>query len=129
MQLLTTSPYLSLYLHRGPSRAIEAQWKGVADSMLLRRAALECVTLTREHGISRWIAADRLLGPVNLEWTATYVLPLLVKLGLQRFARPEAVDPLSQGLLTLTQETATQRLPFALRFFTNVWAARIWVCG
>ena len=132
MQLLVSYPHLKLYLHEGASRAMEAQWKGVPGSVLLRQATLECVTLAREHRITGWIADDRLLGPVplvDLEWIVANVLPLLNKGGVQRFARLEVVAPLTQSLIAQTQETATQQLPFELRSFTDVRAARAWACG
>ncbi|MDB5234291.1 MAG: hypothetical protein JWR44_1284 [Hymenobacter sp.] len=132
MQLLASYPYLRLYLHEGVSRAIEAQWQGHAHGALLRRATLECVNLAREHRVTGWIADDRLLGPLrpaDVEWTAAYVLPLLVKSGLRRFARLEAVDPLTQRLLDPIQETAAQQWPFDLRSFTDVLEAREWACG
>jgi hypothetical protein len=132
MQLLATYPYLTLSLHTGASRAIEAQWKGVAGSVLLRRATLECVTLAAEHRVTGWVADDRLLGPVrpvDVAWAATYVLPILVKQGLQRFARLAAVDPLTQRVLAPTQETAARQGPFELRSFTDPLAARAWACG
>ncbi|GAA3929481.1 hypothetical protein [Hymenobacter algoricola] len=131
MQPLVSYSYLDLYLHEGVSRAIEAQWKGFISSSLLRQALLECVTLAREHGITGWIADDRLLGPVrpvDLEWIATQVLPQLVELGLRRFARIEAVDPLNKLLIGQAQAAAEQQLHFDLQSFTDLQAARTWAC-
>lgn len=132
MQLLASYPYLRLSLHEGVSRALEAQWNGCIRSAALRRATLECVTLARAHRITGWIADDRLLGPVHpadVEWMATFGLPLVVKLGLRRFARLEAVDPLTQRVIGPAQESAAQHLPFELRTFTDLDQARAWACG
>ena len=132
MKLLVSYPYLQLYLHEGTSRALEAQWTGVPSSALLRQATLECVTLAREHRITGWIADDRQLGPVHprdLEWIATYVLPLLIKWGVQRFARLEGVAPLTQERIGPVQARAQQQLAFELRSFTDPTAARNWAAG
>ena len=132
MQLLVSYSYLNLYLHEGASRAIEAQWKGFVGSTLLRQATLECVEQAREHRITGWIADDRLLGPVrptDLEWIGREVLPLLVEVGLQRFARIEATDPLNKLLIGQAQETAEQQMPFLLCSFTDLEEARAWACG
>ncbi|HEX8505788.1 MAG TPA: hypothetical protein VF630_10500 [Hymenobacter sp.] len=132
MQLLASYPYLHLYLHEGVSRAIEAQWKGFVSSALLREATLECVQRAREHRISGWVADDRLLGPVrpvDLEWIAQEVLPQLVAVGLKRFARIEAADPLNQLLIGRAQAIAEQQLPFELQSFTDLQEARAWACG
>ena len=132
MQMLVSYPYLKLYLHQGASRALEAQWNGVPTSTLLRQATLKCVILAREHRVGGWIADDRELGPVppaDLEWVATYVLPLLIKGGVQRFARLEVVAPLTQPVIGPAQERAQQQLSFELRSFTDPEAARAWAIG
>ncbi|WP_375436871.1 hypothetical protein [uncultured Hymenobacter sp.] len=132
MQQLTSSPFLTLYLHEGVSRAIEAQWHGFVRSAVLRQATLDAVVLARQHRITGWIADDRLLGPVrpsDLNWIAQQVLPQLVAVGLKRFARLEAKDPLNKLLIGQAQETAEQQLPFELRTFTDLPAARTWACG
>ena len=132
MQLLVSYPYLQLYLHKGESVALEAQWTGMPGSVLLRQATLECVTLAREHGVTGWIADDRQLGPVSardLEWIATYVLPLLIKWGVRRFARLEGVAPLTQERVGPVQDRAQQQLAFELRSFTAPAEARAWAAG
>jgi hypothetical protein len=132
MQRLASYPFLDLYLHEGVSRAIEAQWRGFVNSALLREATLEAVRLAQQHHISGWIADDRLLGPVrpvDLAWIAEEILPVLVELGLRRFARIEAEDPLNKMLIGKAQEEAEQQLPFELRSFTDLKAARAWASG
>ena len=132
MRLLISYPHLKLYLHEGTSCAMEAQWYGVISSVLLRQATLECVTLARKHSITGWIADDRELGPMrpqDLAWIATYVLPLLVKGGVQRFARLEATEPLNQQLIGQAQEVAVQQLQFEVRSFTDPVEARAWAAG
>jgi hypothetical protein len=132
MQLLTASSHLTLYLHVGASRAIEAQWQGFVSSDVLRQATLDAVKLAREHRITGWIADDRLLGavrPVDLRWIAQHVLPQLIGVGLKRFARIEAIDPLNKLLIGQAQATAEQQMPFELRTFTELRAARAWACG
>ena len=66
--------------------------------------------------------------PVDLEWTGAEVLPQLAGVGLKRFARIEAPDPLNKMLLGQAQETA-ELLPFGLRSFADVRAARDWAGG
>ncbi|UOQ68575.1 hypothetical protein [Hymenobacter volaticus] len=132
MQLLASYPFLNLFLHEGPSRAIEAQWQGFVSSALLRETTLEAVKLARQHRITGWIADDRLLGPVrpvDLDWIAKEVLPQLISVGVKRFARIEATDPLNRMLIGKVQETAEQKLPFELGTFTDLVAARTWACG
>ncbi|MDF7814801.1 hypothetical protein [Hymenobacter sp. YC55] len=132
MQLLDSYPFVNLFLHEGASRAIEAQWQGFVSSALLREVTLDAVKLARQHRISGWIADDRLLGPVrpvDLDWIAKEVLPQLVGVGVKRFARIEATDPLNKMLIGKVQETAEQKLPFELRTFTDLVLARAWACG
>ena len=132
MQILTSRPHLTLSLHAGPCRALEARWTGAPGSALLRQATLECVELARAHGATGWVADDRLLGPVrpaDLAWIVAFVLPLLVQGGVRRFARLEAADPRTQGLLGPVQESAAQHLLFELRSFTDPAPARAWACG
>ena len=88
--------------------------------------------LAQEHGITGWVADDRLLGPVrplDLQWIGQHVLPQLVGLGLRRFARLDAVDPLNKMLIGQAQEAAELQLPFELRSFTDPAEARAWACG
>lgn len=132
MQLLTASSHLTLYLHQGASRALEAQWLGFASSAVLRQSTLEAVVLARQYRITSWIADDRLLGPVrpvDLEWIAQHVLPQLIAVGIKRFARIDAIDPLNKLLIGQAQAAAAQQLPFELRTFTDLTAARAWACG
>ena len=132
MQSLASYPYLQLSLHVREGGAIEAQWKGFVSSAVLRQATLDCVRLARQHGITGWIADDRQLGavrPADLEWIATHVLPELIQLGVKRFARIEAVDPLNKLLIGQAQVAAEQQLPFVLQSFTDLEAARAWACG
>ena len=58
--------------------------------------------------------------PVDLEWTGAEVLPQLAGVGLKRFARIEALDPLNKMLLGKAQETTELLLPFGLRSFADV---------
>lgn len=132
MQLLSSYPFVNLFLHEGASRAIEAQWQGFVSSALLRETTLEAVKLARQHRITGWIADDRLLGPVrpvDLDWIAKEVLPQLISVGVKRFARIEATDPLNKMLIGKVQEAAEQKLPFELATFTDLVAARTWACG
>jgi hypothetical protein len=132
MQLLASYSFLNLYLHAGASRAMEAQWNGTVGSAELRRATLECVKLAREHRVTGWIADDRRLGPVrphDLAWIATYVLPLLIKWGVQRFARVEGDESPALAEVDQAQEKAAQQLHFELRSFTDLEQARAWACG
>lgn len=132
MQLLASHTYLELYLHEGRTQALEARWKGPIRSAVLRHAALEAVELARKHRLGGWVADDRLLGPLraqDLEWIATYMLPLLVKWGLQRFACVQAINPVTQQLVGPVQENAARRLSFEVRSFTDIQEARTWACG
>lgn len=66
---------------------------------MLRQATLGAVELAREHRISGWIADDWLPGPVRptgLASIAKEVLPQPAQVGLLRFARLDAVDPLNE---------------------------------
>ncbi|QNP54291.1 hypothetical protein [Hymenobacter qilianensis] len=134
MQLLLYSTCMTLYLHQqGAARAIEAQWSGAASGAMLRQAVLEALTLARQYRITGWIADDRLLlGPLpaeHLAWVAQHVLPQLVSGGVQRFAALAALDPGNTQLLGQAQARAQQQLPFELRTFRDVAAARAWACG
>jgi hypothetical protein len=132
MQLLYSSDFLTLTLHEGASRAIEAKWQGFVSSAVLRQATLDAVVLARQHRITGWIADDRLLGPVrpvDLEWIAQHVLPQLIGVGLKRFARIEAIDPLNKLLIGQVQDTAESQMPFEMQTFTSLPAARAWACG
>ncbi|UOQ51778.1 hypothetical protein [Hymenobacter cellulosivorans] len=133
MQLLASYPHLSLYLHEeGVFRALEAQWQGFMSSSVLRQTILEALAQARQQQITAWIADDRLLGPVrpaDLEWIAQQMLPELVDIGLRRFARVEAADPLNKLLIGQAQDTAEPLFPFEMRTFTDVQAARLWACS
>jgi hypothetical protein len=129
MQLLANYPFLHLYLHEGPSPALEAQWRGFVSSPFLRQALTDALALARQHRIRGWIADDRLLGPVrpaDLGWIANEALPTLINLGVKRFARIEAEDPMNQLLINRTQEMVLPTLPLEIRVFTDVQAARTW---
>ncbi|MBC6607561.1 hypothetical protein H8B13_12095 [Hymenobacter sp. BT188] len=132
MKLLTYTPHLTLYLHEGINRAIEAQWLGFASSAELRQSTLEAVTLARQYKVSGWIADDRLLGPIrpiDLEWIAQQVLPQLIGAGVKRFARIEAIDPMNKMLIGQAQKTAEHQLSFEMGTFTDLQSARVWACG
>lgn len=132
MQLLYSSDFLTLHLHEGASRAIEARWQGFVSSAVLRQATLDAVNLARQHRITGWIADDRLLGPVrpvDLEWISQQALPQLIGVGLKRFARIEAHDPLNKLLIGQAQDAAESQMPFEMQTFTDLPAARIWACG
>lgn len=102
------------------------------SSAVLRHTTLEALDQARQHRVTAWIADDRLLGPVrpaDLEWIVQEMLPELVSLGLRRFARVEAADPLNKLLIGQAQDTAEPLLPFEMRTFTDVQEARSWACG
>jgi len=129
MRLLASYPFLNIYLHEGATAALEAQWLGFVSSAVLRQTILEALRLGEEHRITAWIADDRLLGPVrpvDLEWVAQEALPRMAALGLKRFARVEAEDPLNKMLIGQVQEAAEPQMPFALQLFNDVAAARKW---
>jgi hypothetical protein len=132
MHLLAQYPFLNLYLHEGPTKALEAQWQGFVTSAVFRQAIAEALGLAREHRITGWVADDRLLGPVrpaDMEWIATEIMPELVGAGLRRLARIEAEDPLNQLLIKQMHSAAHERASFEQRLFTDVAQARAWACG
>ncbi|MGY2134937.1 hypothetical protein ACW9KT_22085 [Hymenobacter sp. HD11105] len=132
MLLLAQYPFLHLYLHQGPSQALEAQWQGFVTSAVFRQAITEALARAREHRITGWVADDRLLGavrPADMDWIATEVMPELVRVGLRRLARIEAESPLNQLLIKQMHRTAHELAPFEHRLFTDVAQARAWACG
>jgi hypothetical protein len=132
MLLLAQYPFLHLYLHEGPSKALEAQWQGFVTSAVFRQTIGEALDWAREHRITGWVADDRLLGPVrpaDMDWIATEIMPELVRVGLRRLARIEAADPLNQLLIKRMHNTAHELAPFEQRLFTEVAQARAWATG
>ncbi|UOQ74124.1 hypothetical protein [Hymenobacter cellulosilyticus] len=132
MLLLAQYPFLNLYLHEGPSKALEAQWQGFVTSSVFRQAVAEALDWAREHRITGWVADDRLLGPVrpaDMEWIASEIMPELVRVGLRRLARIEAEDPLNQLLIKQMHSAAYELAPFEQRLFTDVAQARAWASG
>ncbi|KUG08068.1 hypothetical protein [Solirubrum puertoriconensis] len=133
MILLARYSFLNLYLHESSTiRAMEAEWRGFVSSSFLRQAVTDAIGLARQHRITGWIADDRLLGPVrpaDLDWISEHALPELVRIGLKRFARIEAEDPLNKLLISQLQHEVEETLPFQVRTFTDVQQARLWASG
>ncbi|SNC77699.1 hypothetical protein SAMN06265337_4300 [Hymenobacter gelipurpurascens] len=129
MPILVSYPVLVLHLHLGSCTALETEWLGYASSTDFRLHITEALDLARQHGVTAWIANDRLLGavrPTDLTWIGEEVLPAMVELGIVRFCRLEAEQTLNRMLIAHLYEDTTPALPFETRTFPEVQQARAW---
>jgi hypothetical protein len=129
MAVLVSFPVLVLHLHSGASNALETEWLGYANSTDFRHYIEEALALARQHGVTAWIANDRLLGavrPVDLTWVGEVVLPAMAELGIVRFARLEAEQTLNRMLIGSLYQDTTPELPFEIRTFPDLPQARTW---
>lgn len=132
MVLLASFPFLNLYLHEGPTRAFEAQWRGFVSSTFLREATREVLKPARQHQIQGWVGDDRQLGPArpaDLDWAAAYAMPALIDIGVKRFAVLETEDPPNRLLIKNTADHVASALPIDIRRFGNIAEVRIWAYG
>ncbi|RZK30343.1 MAG: hypothetical protein EOO63_06985 [Hymenobacter sp.] len=132
MRLLLTLPYLHLSLHEGPVPVLELQWLSYVSSADFRAAATQALEFTRTYHAKAWLGDDRLLGavrPRDLEWAEQTILTPLAQAGLERFAHLEPKDALNSLLINNMYTRASNTLPFTIRHFSDLLAARAWALG
>jgi hypothetical protein len=132
MHLLASFPFLRLFLHDGPPRTFEAKWQGFVSSADLREATTEVLRLARQHRVTAWVSDERQLGPTrpdDLRWAATYVLPELRAIGVQRFALVESENPLNQMLQRSNASKVATESAMEIRSFSTPLEARAWAQG
>ncbi|RZK17783.1 MAG: hypothetical protein EOO56_17245 [Hymenobacter sp.] len=132
MRLLLTFPYLNLYLHEGSAPVLELQWLSYVSSANFRAAATQALAFTRNYHVKAWLGDDRLLGavrPRDLEWAEQDILPALAQAGVERFARLESQDALNNRLISSMYARAEASVPFPIRHFADLPAARAWASG
>ena len=125
-------PYLNLYLHPGPSPAMETHWLGFATGAEFRAGILQAMALGREHHVTGWIADDRLLGavrPRDLQWCLDEVLLSLGELGVRRFALLESQDAMNRRTIDGMYQRVEPEVSFEIRRFTDLQHARAWAGG
>lgn len=132
MSVLASYPTLVLHLHAGPVPVLETEWLGFTGSADFRRYITDALELARQHGVRGWLANDLLLGavrPADLQWVSQFVLPTMVALGIERFARLEAADTLNRLLIGRMYQAATPELPLEVHTFADALLARKWAAG
>ncbi|WP_022824895.1 hypothetical protein [Hymenobacter norwichensis] len=132
MDLLSTEPYLNLYLHQDPVPTIETEWLGYANSTDFRRSIAVALQLGQRHQVRGWIADDRRLGavrPRDLEWLREEMLPSLAATGVRRFALLEAEDSLNRLTIGWMYKQLSGVIGFEIKLFTNILQARAWATG
>jgi len=132
MRTLLTQPYLHLYLHEGPVPVLELQWLSYVASHDFRAAATQALAFTRTHHVKAWVGDDRLLGavrPRDLEWAEQTILHPLAQAGLARFALLESQDALNRRIISGMYTRIEAELPFTIRHFDDLLAARAWAGG
>ncbi|RZK14037.1 MAG: hypothetical protein EOO56_25770 [Hymenobacter sp.] len=132
MRTLLTLPYLHLYLHDGPTPVLELQWLSYVSSTDFRAAATQALAFTHTYHIKAWLGDDRLLGavrPRDLEWAEQFILLPLAQAGLLRFARLESQDALNSRIISSMYTRAEANVPFVIRHFDDLAAARAWAAG
>lgn len=129
MTHLHAFPYLNLYLHPGPSPALETHWLGFATGAEFRAGIRQAMDLARQHHVTGWIADDRLLGavrPRDLQWCFDEVLLALGALGVRRFALLESQDAMNRRTIDGMYQRVQPVVAFEIRRFTDVQLARAW---
>jgi hypothetical protein len=132
MRTLLSFPYLKLSLHDGPVPVLELQWLSYVSSADFRAAAMQALDFTHAYYAKAWLGDDRLLGavrPRDLEWVEQAILHPLAQAGLARFAHLESQDALNRRLIDGMYTRIESDLPFAIRHFTDLAAARAWASG
>ena len=88
MQVYFKNNFVSMYYDKA-AQVGKAVWRGRLQGPELREAFLLCLDLIDRHGLTRWLADDRLMeamDPADLEWSLKEFLPQLTGSLLQRMA-------------------------------------------
>lgn len=132
MRTLHSYPFLTIYLHEGPSPTLEMSWLGHATSAEFRGAALRSLAFSGVHRIKNWISDDRQLKDVHLrdlDWVAEIGMKPLAKIGIERFALLESLDTLNRRTINEMYQQLTPTLTYEVRRFESLPHARAWATG
>lgn len=132
MRPVLSLPFVTISLHEGPVPVLELQWLHYAASADFRPAALQALALSQQYRVQAWVADDRHLGavrPRDLEWAEQAIMVPLDQLGLQRFAKLEALDSFNRLTVGAMYTRMQPVLTLELRNFSDLDQARAWASG
>lgn len=130
MTTLYQTPHVLISLHEEATPTLEISWQGFTPSADLREVMQHALSLVAKLGVHAWLSDDTLLGavrPRDLEWAEDALFLALGSLGLERFALVESPDPVNRMVINAMYERITPRLPYPVRRFDDLAAARAWV--
>jgi hypothetical protein len=134
LRLLYTSEFLDLrLLHCGTGyAALEAEWHGKASTTQLQEGTVQAMVQARVHHIRAWISNDQQLarvGASDVEWVKAVLLPMLLDIGVRRFALLESkYDAAREQMAALADQLAGPIYSLEFRRFTDIHEARAWAC-
>lgn len=129
MEILFSSAYLHILLHRTTHQTLELQWLDFVPSADFRASLIELMRLARQHQAKALIADNRQLRALrqaDLQWSGDLVLKGLSDLGGRRFAAVESLDAMNRMGVTALVDTVIPHTQLTNHFFATIAEARAW---
>lgn len=129
MEILFSTQYLRVFLHRTTHNTLELQWLDFVPSADFRAALPEVMRLARQHGVHALIADNRLLRALrqaDLELGGELVFKGLSAIGGRRFAAVESLDAMNRMGVTALVVTVIPDTKLTSQFFATIEEARFW---
>jgi len=129
MELLSSTAYLHIFLHRTTHVTLELQWLDFVQSADFRVSMEELMRLARQHCAQALIADNRLLRALrqaDLQWSGELVFGGLSALGGRRFAAVESLDAMNRMGITALVANVIPNTNLTSQFFATIEEARAW---
>ncbi|MDX5437619.1 MAG: hypothetical protein LPK03_10515 [Pontibacter sp.] len=113
------------------ARLGKAQWRGRLRGAELREAYLLCLEMINRFSLARWLADDRLMGPIeqaDLEWSLEVYVPRITASPLLRMARlPSHSEENLKAIDSMIDKGHGYDLQLFLRDFASKAEAMDWL--
>lgn len=107
-----------------------AVWKGFLSSQEFQEAALKCLDLIEEKGITRWLADNRkmkIIRQADQKWFVETIMPRILQSPLRRMATLVSEDFFNKVAVDQMIKRIGQAGDLALRDFTDEKEAMAWL--
>jgi hypothetical protein len=130
MQIYFKNSFVTLSYNRKKQLGI-AEWTGTLQGPELREAFLLCLEMINRFSLIRWLADDRLMGPItpaDLEWSLQVHVPGMAKSSLLRMAYlPSLSEENRETVEFMIDKGHTYDLKLVVRSFQEKEEAMAWL--
>ena len=130
MQIYFKNSFVTLSYNKKTQLGI-AVWTGKLQGPELREAYLLCLEMINRFSLVRWLADDRLMGPItpaDLDWSMQVHVPAMAKSSLLRMAYlPSLSEENREAVEYMIDKGHTYDLKLVVRSFQEKEEAMAWL--